>query len=129
MYQCYLSDYNTAPYQTMLHPSQLVKRVKAQRLFLKFLPKCHFVTYYSHFRVLGNLANISVLNRGKTALENGNFDYWSLYSKLEKLESQDVLTMSRWTIELYSTWAVMIRQSRRKRKFDKEKERLIHTVL
>ena len=38
-------------------------------------PKCHFVTYYSHFRVLGNLANISVLNRGKTALENGNFDY------------------------------------------------------
>ena len=55
-------------------------------------PKCHFVTYYSHFRVLGNLANISVLNRGKTAKENGNFDYWSLYSKLEKLESQDVLT-------------------------------------
>ena len=38
-------------------------------------PKCHFVTYYSHFRVLGNLANISVLNRGKTAKENGNFDY------------------------------------------------------
>ena len=38
-------------------------------------PKCHFVTYYSHFRVLGKRAKISVLNRGKRDLEIGNFDY------------------------------------------------------
>jgi len=39
-------------------------------------PKCHFVTYSSHFRVLGKRAKISVLNRGKRDLEIGNFDYW-----------------------------------------------------
>ena len=38
-------------------------------------PKCHFVTYSSHFRVLGKRAKISVLNRGKRDLEIGNFDY------------------------------------------------------
>ena len=46
-----------------------------QRESVKLFPKCHFVTYYSHFRVLGNLANISVLNRGKTPKKNANFDF------------------------------------------------------
>ena len=40
-----------------------------------YSPKCHFVTYYSHFRVLGNLAKIFGLNRGKTPKKNANFDF------------------------------------------------------
>ena len=39
------------------------------------------MTYYSHFRVLGNLAKIFGLNRGKTPKKNANFDFWSLISK------------------------------------------------
>ena len=39
------------------------------------------MTYYSHFRVLGNLAKIFGLNRGKTQKKNANFDFWSLISK------------------------------------------------
>ena len=43
--------------------------------FRRSSPKCHFVTYYSHFRVLGNLAKIFGLNRGKTPKKNANFDF------------------------------------------------------
>ena len=50
-----------------------------------YSPKCHFVTYYSHFRVLGNLAKIFGLNRGKTPKKNANFDFWSLISKITKM--------------------------------------------
>ena len=62
----------------------LLKESKLKDYFSKnfnLSPKCHFVTYYSHFRVLGNLAKIFGLNRGKTPKKNANFDFWSLISK------------------------------------------------
>ena len=64
--------------------NNLLKESKLKDYFSKnfnLSPKCHFVTYYSHFRVLGNLAKIFGLNRGKTPKKNANFDFWSLISK------------------------------------------------
>ena len=72
---------NTAHNNTAIFKRQYPIDFMLERRILIFLklfdnsPKCHFVTYYSHFRVLGNLAKIFGLNRGKTPKKNANFDF------------------------------------------------------